>query len=97
MASASGTLYVGMTNNLLRRVMEHKEKKIKGFTQKYGCNKLVYYAEGNYVCEVIAREKQIKRWRRSKKEFLIRSMNPQWRDLSEDFSASVEMTKEEPE
>ena len=85
MASDTGTLYVGMTNNLLRRVLEHKEQKRKGFTKKYGCHKLVYYEKGDSVHEAIRREKQIKRWRRSKKEFLIRSINPHWRDLSEDF------------
>ena len=93
MASDSGTLYVGMTNNLLRRVTEHKERKAKGFTQKYRCNKLAYYEEGSDVYEAISREKQIKRWRRSKKEFLIRTINPQWRDLSDMFFEEEEISR----
>jgi len=85
MASESGTLYIGMTNNLLRRILEHKSGAIKGFTQKYGCKKLVYYEEGDDVSGALEREKQIKRWRRSTKEFLIRSINPQWNDLSNEL------------
>ena len=67
MASESGTLYVGMTNHLLRRVEEHKSGRIKGFSQKYGCKKLVYYEDGSDVYGALEIEKQIKRWRRSKK------------------------------
>ncbi len=85
MASESGTLYIGMTNNLLRRVLEHKSGEIKGFSQKYGCKKLVYYEEGIEVYGALEREKQIKRWRRNKKEFLIRSINPRWNDLSDEL------------
>lgn len=82
MASASGTLYVGMTNDLERRVYEHKNGLIEGFTKKYGCHKLVYYEHTTYVYAAIAREKQIKKWRREKKEYLIRTINPGWKDLS---------------
>jgi len=85
MASDSGTLYIGVTNNLLRRVMEHKEGKVKGFTKKYNCKKLVYYEWGMDVSGAIDREKQIKGWIRKKKEFLIRSMNPVWKDLTEEL------------
>ncbi len=85
MASERGTLYVGITNNLLRRVLEHKFGEIKGFTQRYKCKKLVYYEEGSDVCGALEREKQVKRWRRSKKELLIRSINPTWKDLSDEL------------
>ena len=85
MASQSGTLYVGMTNNLLRRVLEHKSGEIKGFAQKYGCKKLVYYEDGSNVWGALEREKQIKKWRRRRKELLIRSMNPTWKDLIDEL------------
>jgi putative endonuclease len=85
MASESGTLYVGMTNNLLRRILEHKSGEIKGFTQKYGCNRLVYYEDGDDVWGALEREKQIKKWRRSRKELLIRSINPTWKDLTDEL------------
>src|SRR3990172_837753 len=81
MASDSGTLYVGMTNDIVRRGKEHKEERNDGFTKKYGCHKLIYYEEFRYVYDAQAREKQIKRWRRSKKEFLIKTINPSWKDL----------------
>ncbi|HWQ99525.1 MAG TPA: GIY-YIG nuclease family protein [Candidatus Methylomirabilis sp.] len=83
MASKSGTLYVGMTNDLKRRVLEHKNFIVPGFTQQYGCNRLIYFEHSPYVVNIIKREKQIKGWRREKKEYLIRTMNPTWKDLSE--------------
>jgi len=83
MASPTGTLYVGMTNNLERRVFEHKNGIIEGFTKKYGCTKLIYFEETNDVYAAISREKEIKKWRREKKELLIKDMNPGWHDLSE--------------
>jgi putative endonuclease len=83
MASPSGTLYVGMTNSLIKRVEQHKRGEIEGFSKKYSCKKLVYYEIGRDVNAVIAREKQIKNWNRAKKEFLIKQMNPHWNDLSE--------------
>ena len=85
MASKSGTLYVGMTNDLERRVFQHKQKLIKGFTARYNINRLVYFELFNRPQEAIVREKQIKKWRRSKKIDLIESANPQWHDLSEDW------------
>ena len=85
MASKSGTLYVGMTNNLQRRVWEHKNNINEGFTKRYSCHKLVYYEHYNYVYDAINREEQIKRWRRQKKEFLIRTINPSWKDLSQEI------------
>ena len=85
MSNNSKTLYVGVTNNLPRRVYEHREKLVKGFAEKYNINRLVYYEATNDVNAVLEREKQIKRWRREKKIKLIESMNPEWKDLSEDF------------
>jgi putative endonuclease len=83
MTSPSGTLYTGTTNNLKRRVYEHKHKLIEGFTQKYNITRLVYFEETGDVSTAIAREKQIKGWRRSKKIALIESLNPKWQDLSD--------------
>jgi len=82
MTSPSGTLYIGMTDNLKRRVYEHKHKLIDGFTKKYNITRLVYFEETGDVQTAIAREKQIKKWRRSKKIALIKSLNPKWQDLS---------------
>lgn len=82
MASASGTLYTGFTSaGLAKRVWEHKNDVVPGFTKKYQCHKLVYYE----LCEsfegALAREKEIKGWNRKKKEQLIKTMNPSWKDL----------------
>ena len=74
-------LYVGVTNNLVRRVYEHKNKAVEGFTEKYNVNKLVYYDATTDVRAAIAREKQIKGWVRQKKLNLISDLNPLWRDL----------------
>ena len=76
-------LYIGITNNLVRRCYEHKHKIIKGFTEKYNVNKLVYFDTTNDVSEAIKREKQLKGWTRSKKINLVESINPMWNDLSE--------------
>jgi len=75
-------MYVGMTNNLERRLYEHKNKIVDGFTKKYNVNKLVYYEHGNDVNAAIAREKEIKKWCREKKNNLVMTMNPTWKDLS---------------
>jgi len=85
MASQSGTLYTGMTNDLELRVQVHKQSKVPGFTQKYAVNKLVYYEEFQYVEDAILREKQIKGWGRNKKTKLIRESNSTWSDLSQDW------------
>ena len=85
MASEMQTLYTGMTNNLERRVNEHKYKLVPGFTSRYNITRLVYYEEYSTAREAIRREKQIKGWLRAKKIELIESMNPTWRDLSEDW------------
>jgi len=82
MASQSGVLYIGMTNNLLHRVSQHKSKTIPGFSQTYNTTKLIYFEPFQDVRNAIAREKQLKRWNRSKKIFLIEKQNPTWQDLS---------------
>jgi putative endonuclease len=85
LAGKSGVLYTGMTNNLVRRVWEHKQRKIPGFTQKYNVTNLVWYEMHGRAASAFALEKQIKGWGRPKKVALIESMNPQWKDLSEGF------------
>src|ERR1700757_1836475 len=85
LASASGVLYAGGTNFLERRMREHKQKLSDGFTKKYDVTRLVYFEPHGQPKSAIQREKQIKSWRREKKLALIRSMNPKFRDLSEDF------------
>jgi putative endonuclease len=75
-------MYVGMTNNLERRVYEHKHKLVKGFTSKYNVNKLVYFEQFSDAQAAIAREKEIKKWRREKKNNLVNASNPKWKDLS---------------
>jgi len=82
LASGSGTLYTGVTNNLERRVLQHKQKSIAGFSKKYGVNRLVFYEATTDVRMAIAREKQINGWLRAKKEALVRTKNPKWEDLS---------------
>ena len=83
MTNKSGTLYTGVTNNLERRIYEHKNHLVKGFTNKYKIDKLVYFEETSDINAAISREKQIKGWLRKKKIALIESMNPGWKDLSE--------------
>ncbi len=85
LTNKSRTFYVGVTNNLERRMSEHKQKLIDGFTKKYNITLLVYYETYADVRETIAREKQVKDWRREKKIALIESMNPTWQDLSADW------------
>ena len=76
------TLYIGVTNNLLRRLEEHREGVIDCFSKKYKTYYLVYFEEYQDIWDAIAREKQLKRWRRDKKNFLIETLNPEWNDLS---------------
>ena len=82
-------LYVGMTNDLTRRVSEHQSGEIPGFTADYRCHKLVYSEYYSDVGEAIAREKQLKNWSRKKKVALIESMNPRWVDLSEEIFGNI--------
>jgi len=81
----NGTLYIGVTSQLKQRVWQHKNKLVKGFSQKYNTTFLVYYETTPNVYSAIAREKQMKKWRREKKIFLIEKINPQWKDLYEDI------------
>ena len=85
MANRSRTLYTGMTNNLHRRVWEHKHKMVEGFTKRYSIKYLVYFEVFGNVRDAIAREKQIKGWVRHKKVALIEAENPTWQDLSAEW------------
>ena len=79
---SKGVLYIGVTSNLARRIYEHKQKIVEGFSKKYNLIKLVYIEEYNNAYEAIAREKQLKNWHRNWKINLIESLNPSWDDLS---------------
>ena len=79
-------LYIGVTNNLQRRLFEHRKGTVEGFTKKYNLKKLVYFEQTDDVYSAISREKQLKKWRREKKNNLVESLNPDWCDLAEDFS-----------
>ena len=85
MANRSGTIYTGVTNDLARRVYEHKTKQGSIFTGKYNINKLVFYERTTDINSAIAREKQIKGWLRAKKISMIETSNPNWKDLSQDW------------
>jgi len=85
MASRSGTLYLGVTSNIKKRVYEHKNHLIPGFTDKYEIDRLLYFEVIRDSASAINREKQLKAWRREKKVKLIDSMNPEWNDLSQDW------------
>jgi len=81
----NGTLYIGVTNDLVRRVYEHKNKLVKGFTAKYNVNQLVYFESTTEIESAILREKQLKKWKRKWKLELIEKMNPGWKDLYEEL------------
>ena len=81
----NNVLYVGVTNNIRRRILEHKQKDVYGFTSKYNCTKLVWYEKHTQVNEAIRREKQIKKWLRSWKNEMIETHNPAWTDLAADW------------
>jgi putative endonuclease len=81
----NGTLYIGVTNDLRRRIYEHKNELIEGFTKKYSIKNLVYYEQTNDVREAILREKRLKKWNRGWKIKLIEELNPDWKDLSEEL------------
>ena len=78
-------MYIGVTNDLERRLYEHKHHLIEGFTRNYRVDKLVYFEETSDVMAAIEREKQLKKWRRAKKNALVQQTNPLWRDLSLDW------------
>lgn len=81
LGSFTNTLYIGVTNNLKRRVYEHKEKLVPGFTYKYQINRLLYYESYNSIEEAILREKRLKKWKREWKMKMIRELNPELEDL----------------
>ncbi len=85
LANRSRMLYVGVTNDLRRRLFEHRRKLLPGYTQKYNLTQLVYYETTPNISAAIQREKQIKGWRREKKLALVSGANPAWRDLAEDW------------
>ncbi len=85
MSNRTRTLYIGVTSDLRRRVYEHKSRRTPGFTSRYAMDRLVYVEPANDALSAIEREKQLKRWRRSKKVALIESVNPEWRDLTIDW------------
>ena len=85
MTNNSKTLYIGVTNDLRRRIYEHKNKLIDGFTKKYNVTKLVYYESCSSIDAAIRRERQLKNWHRQWKINLIESINQDWKDLSLDF------------
>ncbi len=82
MASKSSVLYIGVTSNIVKRVYEHKNGLVDGFSKKYKTKKLIYFETCFDIMSVITREKQLKSWRRDKKEDLINKSNPAWKDLS---------------
>lgn len=82
----NNVMYIGLTNDLNRRLFEHQNKLIDGFTKKYNVNKLVYYELFYNINDAIHREKELKKWRREKKNNLVAQLNPEWLDLSLDFS-----------
>jgi putative endonuclease len=86
----NNVLYIGVTNDIVRRVTEHKAKINKGFTYKYNCDKLVYYEIFHLMNDAIAREKQLKNWKREWKNNLVIGFNPEWKDLSEDIGVNEE-------
>ncbi len=90
-ASKGRVLYVGMTGFLMARVMQHKAAETDGFTRRYHVDRLVYYEVFRYVNSAIARETEIKAWRREKKVALIEAANPLWHDLAADWGQSVPM------
>ena len=83
----NGTLYIGVTNNLARRIAEHKAKLVPGFTRKYGVDLLVYIEAFDSILEARAREHSLKRWRRAWKIELIEKLNPDWRDLTDQLNS----------
>jgi putative endonuclease len=88
-SSRSGTLYIGMTNRVYRRALEHRRGDIEGFASKYHCDRLVYYESFDDVHKAIGREKQLKGWIRAKKIALIESKNPRWEDLADKWGAEM--------
>jgi putative endonuclease len=93
-SSSRRALYIGMTNSLRRRVFQHKTHELEGFTDSYNAVRLVYWESFDEALKAIAREKQLKNWRREKKLWLIASMNPKWRDLAADWYGPQSLKKQ---
>ena len=87
-------IYTGVTRSLQKRIWEHKNKLIPGFTKKYNCDRLVHFERYDRIEQAIAREKQIKGWIRAKKNALVETSNPEWRDLAEDWYTNEQRTDE---
>jgi putative endonuclease len=88
-SSRSGTLYIGVTNSIYRRTLEHKHGEVEGFASKYHCDRLVYYESLDDFHRAIGREKRLKGWTRAKKIALIESKNPRWEDFAEKWGAPM--------
>src|SRR5215203_5369921 len=86
LSSVTNRLYIGITNDLERRVVQRKRRELEGFTSRYGIDQLVYYEETDDVYAAISREKQLKGWMRIRKIQLVQDMNPDWHDLAADWS-----------
>ncbi len=84
--NAKKPIYTGVTNSLIRRVQEHKNREVGGFTKKYHLTRLVYFEDTHDIYAAISREKQLKNWCRAKKIWLIETINPTWKDLYEDLA-----------
>jgi len=85
----NGTLYIGVTNNLLKRILEHKNDVVEGFTKRYGVHFLVYYEQTENILSALEREKQLKKWNRNWKIRLIEKKNPKWEDLYEKLISAL--------
>ena len=96
LASRSRTLYVGVTNDLIRRMCQHRSGVFGGFSSDYKIRRLVYFEQHGWIGQAIAREKQLKRWRREKKVWLIERENPTWEDLSDDWFKPIKLKRIDP-
>jgi putative endonuclease len=95
-SSSRRALYTGVTARLRQRVFEHKNDLVEGFSSKYKCHRLVYFERFTTVVDAIAREKQVKGWRREKKDKLVESMNPAWKDLAADWFPATLLHRGKP-
>ena len=84
-----GTLYIGVTNNIYVRTLQHRRGEVDGFTKRYSCHRLIYYEEFQFIQHAIAREKQLKHWSRKKKLELVRRENPRFLDIAENWGATL--------
>lgn len=96
LASKGRVLYIGITGSLMARVLQHKAREIEGFTQRYHVDRLVYYETFRHVGNAIARETELKKWRREKKVALIQAQNPTWEDVAADWGKPVVMKDQAP-